>query len=112
MNPRLLAALIAVESGGDNLALGDHGRSLGPLQITRAAVKDVNRVYGTSYRWRDMTNRPVAIWTASAYVRIYAPINPTDEQMARILNGGPEGHKKQSTEIYWRKVQKQMEGGR
>jgi hypothetical protein len=110
VNSRLLAALIAVESGGDNLALGDHGRSLGPLQITRAAVKDVNRVYGTSYRWRDMTNRPVAIWTASAYVRIYAPTNPTDEQMARILNGGPEGHKKQSTEIYWRKVQKQMKG--
>lgn len=37
MNPRLLATLIAVESSGDNLALGDHGRSLGPLQITRVA---------------------------------------------------------------------------
>ena len=112
MNPRLLASLIAVESSGDNLALGDHGRSLGPLQITRAAVKDVNRVYGTSYRWRDMTNRPVALWTASAYVRIYAPPEATDEQLVRIHNGGPRGHHKQSTMSHWHKVQKQMEAHR
>lgn len=110
MSPQLLAALIAVESQGDNQALGDHGRSLGPLQITRAAVRDVNRVYGTSYRWRDMTNRPVAIWTACAYVRIYAPPGATEEQLVRIHNGGPRGHLKSSTETHWMKVQKQMKG--
>jgi len=31
---------------------------------------------------------------------------PTDEDRARIHNGGPNGYKKESTVKYWKKVQK------
>ena len=38
MNAALLAALLAVESGGNDHAIGDHGRARGALQI-HAAVE-------------------------------------------------------------------------
>jgi hypothetical protein len=33
----------------------------------------------------------------------------TIEEMARKFNGGPQGHKKKSTEAYWAKVKTRME---
>jgi hypothetical protein len=103
----LIAAMIMVESSGNNLARGDGGRSLGPLQITRDAVRDVNRVYGTQYRWKQMTNRVTAVDVCIKYVRIYRK-NPTPEEFVRIHNGGPSGPSKQSTIAHWNKVKKEM----
>ena len=40
---KFLAALIAVESSGNDNAVGDGGASHGPLQIGAAVVEDVNR---------------------------------------------------------------------
>ena len=34
--------------------------------------------------------------------------SPTDEDMARMHNGGPNGHKNKATEKYWDKVKKEM----
>ena len=39
----LISAIMAVESGGRDQAIGDGGRALGPLQIHKAVVVDVNR---------------------------------------------------------------------
>jgi hypothetical protein len=103
----LITALIIVESSGNDLAIGDNGRALGPLQIHRGVVLDVNRITGSNYRWESMTNRAQARAVCQAYLEPYGR-GKTTEQQARIWNGGPTGDRKSSTEAYWAKVKKQL----
>ena len=105
MKPELLAALIAVESGGNDQARGRHGE-LGALQVRRCVVADVNRVVGGNYRWADMTNRVVAAKVADAYLshwgsKIGRP--PTDRDLALIWHHGPNGWKRPGG-AYWKRV--------
>ena len=65
----LISALIIVESSGNDLAIGDNGRAIGPLQIHRGVVLDVNKFTGSHYRHQDMTNRVQASHTARACTR-------------------------------------------
>ena len=101
----LISALIIVESSGNDQAIGDNGRALGPLQIHRGVVLDVNRITGSNYRHSEMTNRVAARAVCEAYLRHYGR-GKTTEQQARIWNGGPTGDRKQATVAYWRRVQK------
>lgn len=101
----LISALIAVESSGNDLAIGDNGRALGPLQIHRGVVLDVNRITGSNYRWESMTNRAQARAVCEAYLKHWGK-GCTTEQLARKWNGGPTGDKKAVTLGYWRRVQK------
>jgi hypothetical protein len=104
----LISALIIVESSGNDLAIGDNGRALGPLQIHRGVVQDVNRFTGSHYRHQDMTNRAQARAVCAAYLTHYGK-NKTTEEQARIWNGGPQGHKKKTaTQAYWLKVQRNL----
>lgn len=103
----LISALIVVESGGRDNAVGDNGRALGPLQIHRAVVLDVNRITGSRHRWEDMTNRALARKVCQAYLERYAR-GATAEQAARRWNGGPTGDRKPATLPYWRKVEAAM----
>jgi hypothetical protein len=103
----LITALIAVESGGRDSAIGDQGRALGPLQIHRAVVVDVNRFTGSHYRHQDMTNRAQARAVCEAYLTHYGR-GATTEQLARRWNGGPTGDRKTATLGYWRKTEKQL----
>ena len=103
----LISALIAVESSGNDLAIGDGGKAIGPLQIHQAVVTDVNRITGSHYRHQDMTNRAQARAVCEVYLRHYGRGKTTEEQ-ARIWNGGPTGDRKTATEGYWRKVQKHL----
>jgi len=103
----LITALIAVESSGNDLAIGDNGRALGPLQIHRGVVQDVNRFTGSNYRWEDMTNRVAARAVCQAYLTYYGR-GATTEQLARRWNGGPTGDRKPATEAYWLKVQRNL----
>jgi len=103
----LITALIAVESGGNDLAIGDQGRALGPLQIHRGVVQDVNRITGSNYQWQQMTNRVHARAVCEAYLKHYGK-NCTTEQLARRWNGGPAGDRKSATEAYWAKVKKHL----
>jgi len=100
----LITALIIVESSGNDQAIGDNGRALGPLQIHRGVVLDVNRITGSNYQWQQMTNRAQARAVCEAYLKHYGR-GKTTEQQARIWNGGPTGDRKTATEAYWRKVQ-------
>lgn len=102
--PALIAALITVESGGDFHAVGDGGKALGYLQIHKEAIDDVNRIYKTRFKHTDALNPVLAKEICELYLRHYAPENATPEQCARIWNGGPNGHNKQSTVQYWEKV--------
>ena len=104
----LIAALITVETGGcrnPDLAIGDGGAAIGALQIHRAVVIDVNRIAGTSYTHQQMTNRVAARRVCEIYLTRYAA-GKTNEEAARIWNGGPIGYKKSATLAYWNKVKK------
>ena len=104
----LISALIIVESSGNDLAIGDNGRALGPLQIHRGVVLDVNRITGSHYRHQDMTNRVQARAVCEAYLKHWGKGKTTEEQ-ARIWNAGPQGHKKKTaTQAYWLKVQRNL----
>jgi hypothetical protein len=103
----LITALIIVESSGNDLAIGDQGRAIGPLQIHKAVVVDVNRFTGAHYRHQDMTNRAAARAVCEAYLTHYGK-NATTEQLARRWNGGPTGDRKSATEAYWAKVRKHL----
>ena len=111
MNAHLLAALIAVESGGNDRAVGDNGRAIGCLQIHAAVVADVNRRHGTWYTHRGMTNRADAVRVCGLYLRTYAP-GKTLEVQARTWNGGPRGASKPATVGYWQRVRREMGGAR
>jgi hypothetical protein len=113
----LIAALIHVESGGNDMAVGDRGKremAYGALQIRKPCVDDVNRRFGTKYQAKDMLgNRALSVWVCEKYVETYSAPKflghvPTLEDKARIWNGGPQGWKKSATVVYWAKVEKAM----
>lgn len=106
MSAALLAALIAVESGGNDLARGSRGE-LGALQIRPVLVRDVNRIYGTHYQHKQMTNRSVAVHVCTLYVEHYAPGRSAETQ-ARVWCGGPSGAERAKTLKYWNRVKGKM----
>ena len=112
MNAELLAALIAVESGGNDLARGRHGE-LGALQVRPCVVADVNRIKGTHYRWAEMTNRWAALGVFRIYTGHYCTESrlgrpATNQDLARVWHGGPSGWKRRKTVAYWKRVQTRM----
>ena len=111
MNAILLAALMAVETGGErnpDRAIGDGGRAIGCLQIHRATVRDVNRIAGTRFTHDQMTNRQESIRVATIYLDHYAS-GLDDLSRARVWNGGPRGHLKSSTRAYARRIRKELD---
>ena len=110
----LIAALIMVESSGNDLAVGDSGLAYGPLQIHECYVQDVNRIAGTSFTHKDAFDRKKAIRMTLIYLVHYCTQKrlghvATYEDYARCHNGGLNGYKKKCTEKYWRKVKTQLE---
>lgn len=104
----LISALIIVESSGNDMAIGDNGKAIGPLQIHRGVVLDVNRITGSHYKHSEMTNRVAARAVCEAYLKAYGKGCST-EQLARKWNGGgPSGDNKPSTLPYWNKVKKHL----
>ena len=104
----LILALIAIESGGNNQAIGDHQLAVGCLQIRREVIEDVNRIYSTRYSRFDCFDRLASINICRLYLYHYGsklPAPASVEDLARIWNGGPTGWKKPSTKPYWAKVQ-------
>jgi hypothetical protein len=99
-------ALHQVEtSGRQGAILGDNGRSLGPLQISRAYHAD-SRVAGS---YEQVTDLAYARRVATAYLKRYAPqawAQGDVETLARIHNGGPAGARKTATLGYADKVRR------
>lgn len=113
--PDLVSALIQTESNGNDWAVGDThlvNKAYGPLQIRKPCLDDVNTVNGTNYRPEEMRgNRKLSIWVFEQYMKIWAteekigrPV--TNQDRARIWNGGPRGWMKPQTLSYWSKVLK------
>jgi len=110
MTNLLVAAIIAVESGGNDWARG-RASELGALQIRAGVVRDVNHRFGLQYKHNDMTNRAAAIHVFDCYMKMYATENRlrrpvTDADRARIWNGGPDGWRKAATIGYAERVRR------
>jgi len=105
-------ALHLVETSGRHGAiLGDNGRSLGPLQISRAYFTD-SRVGGT---YEQVSDLGFARRVVSAYLQRYAPkawAAGDVVTLARIHNGGPAGARKAATVNYGAKVARLSGGAR
>lgn len=111
----LLAALRLVETGGlkneGRHATGDGGKAIGPYQIHRSYWKDA----GLSGTHEDCRDPGYAREVVMAYWRRYCPkelANGDVETLARVHNGGPEGHKKPATLKFWNKVEAQLRKAR
>jgi len=109
----LISALIQVESSGHNDAIGDKHlkqKAYGCLQIRQPAVDDYNRWHGTNHKAEDcLGNRSLSVAICKSYIGRYATESrlgrkPSDEDKARIWNGGPNGWKSSGTVGYWKKV--------
>ena len=107
----LLNAMYVVESNSGKNLVGDGGRAIGPYQIWREYWQDAvehDPSIGGSYR--DCMDKAYSERIIRAYWARYAPKGATVEQLARIHNGGPRGHRLSGTLKYWRKIVKAMRG--
>ena len=109
----LILAIIAVESNGNDRAIGDDGLAYGALQIHACYVQDASEYANKSWTHEDAYDRETAIEMFTAYMSRYANERrlgrpATAEDIARIHNGGPNGHKKACTIKYWNKVKTEL----
>lgn len=106
----LVDAIHQVETSGRLGPIkGDGGAALGPLQIHKACWIDS----GIPGRYEDCADLAYAKRVFDAYIARYATVRRlgrpvTDEDRARIWNGGPNGYKKTATIKYWTKVRKEL----
>ena len=108
---RTIDALIQVESGGNWNAVGDRGRSIGGLQISRAYWSDGTRFLGVSWPYSDARDPVKARRVVRAYLERYQRAGgypATPETYARLHNGGPNGPRWSSSLAHWQKVQAAM----
>ena len=105
---QLLDAIMKVESKGDiNCKDGDNGKAIGPYQIWKSYWEDaIEYDHSIGGTYQDCRKKDYSEKIIRSYWKRYAPINATDEQLARIHNGGPKGYKKKCTIKYWKKVEK------
>ncbi len=120
---KLIAALIQVESGGNDWAIGDRAlanKAYGPLQIRQPYCDDVNRAFGTEHTAkRCLGDRKLSIDIFRKYMGIYATKTrlgrePTDEDKARMHNAGPTAWKPgnrmhTASAMYWSKVRRALQ---
>lgn len=109
---RILDAIRQTETGGEAdpaNAVGDGGKAIGPFQIHKAYWQDaVEHDPSIGGVYSDCKDEAYARRIVLAYLSRYCKVW-TDENVARIHNGGPSGGKRQSTVKYWRKVEKNLE---
>lgn len=105
---KLLDAMEKVESGGRPRAVGDGGRSRGPLQIQAPYWRDATKTGRVKWDYKThVWDRDKSRAVTKMYWQRYAPEayrRGDMETLARIHNGGPKGHKKAATKAYWSKV--------
>lgn len=103
----LLDKIAYVESRGDQSAFNKGSGAYGMYQIRMPYLSDANEAMGTDYTLDDMFDAEKAEQVVRAYLTKwgskFAERNgrlPTDEELARIHNGGPRGAERHSTLKY------------
>lgn len=99
-----LAALAAVESGGDDAAINFADDAHGRYQITALYLADANAALGTRYTLAEMHDPDKAARIVTAYLTRYGRAferrtgrEATAADLARIHNGGPRGAEREAT---------------
>ena len=100
--------------------MGDNGRSIGPYQIMESYYNDAVQ-FNPSLRSSGRTYRNLmgpgsfaySEQVMQSYMDRYATARrlghePTDQDIARIYNGGPNGYRRRNTLAYWVKVQQHL----
>lgn len=81
---------------------------MGVLQIHACVVADCNAVAGYErFTLADRLDPVKSVEMFEVYIGRWCP-NGTDEQKARVWNGGPRGASKAATVGYWKRVQEAM----
>jgi hypothetical protein len=107
----IMSILKTVETNNDPDSIGDSGRSYGILQIQRSVLSDVNRIYGTDYRHKDMFYEEAAEEVFMLYLcygkEVFLKKHcrfPTEKELVRMWNGGIyKGYKYKQTKDYYQK---------
>jgi hypothetical protein len=99
----LLDAIASVESHNSCVVTGDGGRAAGPYQIHRVYWADGTKFLGVTWSYDQASDPAKAREVVKAYLLHYGQ-GCSLLEMARIHNGGPNGHRKQSTLAYARRV--------
>ena len=117
---RLLHAIRRVETGGEAdplTAVGDNGASLGPYQISEAyyndAVEQTSSLQDNGRTYQNVRGAGSCAYSEmviQAYMDRYATAailgrTATEEDIARIHDGGPNGYQEESTVSFWNLVQ-------
>ena len=115
----LLDAICKVESNCQSDAVGDNGKAIGAYQIWYDYWYDavtfsddddlkLSDGYESCYD-KDYSEKLMLVyWERFATMKRLGRV-PTDEDRARIHNGGPNGYKKEATITYWSKVRKELD---
>ena len=107
----LWEAITMVESHKNPSAYNEGESAAGISQIRPIVISDLHRIGYTNWsnedRWcprssKRIFNKYTSYWISRMNVE------DTYENRARIWNGGPRGHIKQSTKNYWDKVQEHL----
>lgn len=109
LSDKLLDAIRQVESNGDDSAVGDKGKAIGPYQIWKDYWKDACE-YDPSLKsgtYEDCFDPSYAKRVVIAYLSRYGKGKSADD-LVRIHNGGPSGHKKSSTKAYLAKIRREL----
>ena len=111
----VLTAIRTVESNNNPSAVGDNGNAIGVYQIWKSYWKDARKTSSIGGVYNDCFTPDYADRVVRAYMKRYATEKRlgrevTQEDIARIHNGGPNGYKKNATVKYWKKVQKVLNG--
>lgn len=122
ISDKLLKAMMQVESRGNSGVKGDYSkklkeyRAIGVYQIWKSYVDDVNRISkDKKFTYQDRYDKKKSEEMVKIYLEYYGKRyerltgkKVTDEILAKIHNGGPNGWKNKNTDKYWLKVKKEM----
>ena len=81
IDSRLILAIIATESGGNELAKGPTG-DFGLMQITQIALTDFNQTYGTNYSINNLFTPDINVHVGSGFLKMMI-----DRSKAKGLQG-------------------------
>ena len=111
---RIMKVLKMVESRNDHKAVSPNKAYFGILQIGKQCIKEVNRLFGTTYKHKDAfvvtKSEDIFLKIISAGVTNYKKVHkkdPSEEDIVRMWNGGIyNGYKVSSTKKYYTKYLK------
>jgi len=104
----LLNAIAVIESSNNPTAYNKAEDAAGLYQIRPIYLADVNRILGCDrYSLADRFDPEKSSEIVTVYLNHYGR-DKNVETLARIHNGGPKGHKKESTKPYWQKVKEKL----